>query len=140
MSVWICGECTAAYAPGMPTCPQCTANDPIKEDEQLAKERENMPKTTVHNGASDENAEPGQPGYVEPENTEQTGEPGDGGEEPGGDETEAVDYNAFTVDELRAELADRDLPVSGNKAELVERLAQNDQDRAKAAETEQGAE
>ncbi len=29
---------------------------------------------------------------------------------------------AMTVDELKEELADRDLPVSGNKAELIERL------------------
>lgn len=132
---WICRKCTAAYAVDAPKCPQCGTNDPIKEDEQLAKERDTMPKTTVHNGASDENAEPGQPGHVEPDATEET----DGtAETQETDETEAVDYNAFTVDELRAELGERKLATSGNKPELVERLAEND--RAKAAETEQGAE
>lgn len=45
---------------------------------------------------------------------------GNGGEEP--DES----YSAMTKDELQEELAKRDLPVSGNKPELIERLEQDD--------------
>jgi hypothetical protein len=39
-----------------------------------------------------------------------------------------VSYEDKTVNELRDELRDRDLPVSGNKAELVERLEEADQE------------
>jgi len=63
MSTWECRECTAAYAPGAPACPQCGTNDPIKEAEQLEKEREQMPKITVHGGPSNADAE--EPAEVE---------------------------------------------------------------------------
>lgn len=39
-----------------------------------------------------------------------------------GVETGAEDYDALTVDELQDRLRARDLPVSGTKAELVDRL------------------
>lgn len=39
---------------------------------------------------------------------------------------EVVDYDALTVEQLKAKLADRDLPVSGTKAELVDRLVASD--------------
>lgn len=45
-----------------------------------------------------------------------------GGDESGGEEG----YNAQTVDELKDELRARDLPVSGTKEELVERLEEDD--------------
>lgn len=35
-------------------------------------------------------------------------------------------YDDWTKDDLQVELADRDLPISGNKAELIERLREND--------------
>lgn len=35
-------------------------------------------------------------------------------------------YEGMTVDELKDELADRDLPTSGNKADLVDRLVEAD--------------
>jgi hypothetical protein len=122
MSTWECRGCTAAYAPDAPRCPQCGTDDPIQEAEQLARENE-MAKITVHGGASNVNAEPGEPGHVETEEVEgSTVEAVDEGAE----EDEAVDYGDFTVEELRAELADRNLPVSGNKPELVKRLAEDD--------------
>lgn len=53
----------------------------------------------------------------------------------GNDNAEATDeevdedsYSSWTVDELQDELRKRDLPVSGNKAELVERLEGNDEE------------
>lgn len=53
MATWECGECTTAYAPGAPRCPQCGATDPIREEEQLRRENEEMAKITVAGGASD---------------------------------------------------------------------------------------
>lgn len=44
MALWHCGACTTAYSVGAPQCPQCGSTDTIKEDE--------MPKVTVHGGAS----------------------------------------------------------------------------------------
>lgn len=52
-------------------------------------------------------------------------EQGDGGTEP---------YDGMKADELRAELAKRELPTSGTKPELIERLLA---DEARKAETTQ---
>jgi hypothetical protein len=43
-------------------------------------------------------------------------------------------YEDDTVEGLKDELRDRELPVSGNKAELVERLAESDESEAPEAE------
>lgn len=56
MALWVCRGCTAAYAPGVPRCPQCGVNDPIEEAEQLEKEQE-MAKITVHGGPTNDDAE-----------------------------------------------------------------------------------
>lgn len=45
------------------------------------------------------------------------------------------DYDGYTLDELREEAKERDLPVSGNKPELVDRLEADDA----AAATEEKA-
>jgi hypothetical protein len=71
MSTWECRGCTAAYAPGAPRCPQCGVDDPIEEAEQLEKEREQMPKITVHGGPSNVDAAPGEPGHI-PDETADT--------------------------------------------------------------------
>lgn len=41
---------------------------------------------------------------------------------------EKEDYNDWTVNEMKAELARRGQPVSGTKAELIDRLEQGDSD------------
>lgn len=121
MSVWICGECTAAYSVDAPRCPQCGDNQPIKEGEQL------MPKITVHGGASNaDDAEVAAAADETEQNEAQTLEVSPEDAEQEGEPTEVVDYNAFTVDELKAELKDRGLPVSGKHDELVVRLAEDD--------------
>jgi len=47
-----------------------------------------------------------------------------------GDVVEAPDeeqgYDSYTVDELKGFLGERDLPVSGNKGELIARLEESD--------------
>ncbi|MFF4600153.1 SAP domain-containing protein [Amycolatopsis sp. NPDC001319] len=98
MATWECRGCTAAYSVGAPRCPQCGANDPIKEDEQMAK-------ITVHGGASDAS--------LEETTTAPAEQPADG-------------YDAWTVDQLKAELGERGLSKSGNKDELIERLTEHD--------------
>lgn len=43
-----------------------------------------------------------------------------------GDGSDAEDYNTWTVEELKAELKNRELPTTGNKADLVAALEEND--------------
>ena len=45
-----------------------------------------------------------------------------GSEEP--DSTESVDYSSMTVAELKEILKEKGLPVSGKKADLIERLSE----------------
>ena len=98
-----------------------------------------MAKITVAAGPSNLDAELEQPGHVEPEVAE--GEAVEDNEahalvsDGDGETTEVVDYNDFTVEDLRAELKERGLPTSGNKPELVERLAENDGEKLTADST-----
>lgn len=107
------------------------------------------PKTTVHGGPSnvegdaewDGNSSPGS--TEQQQTTEQKSEPGDQPPAPttelpsSPDQTEpssapsmdgesADPYDGWLKEDLVAELADRNLPVSGTKAELLERLREND--------------
>lgn len=68
-----------------------------------------MAKTTRHGGASNK-AE-----YVEPEQ-----------DQPLTEDEPTDEYDTWTNDQLRDELAERELPTSGNKAELVARLRDDD--------------
>ncbi|WP_152644881.1 hypothetical protein [Kitasatospora griseola] len=45
MALWHCGTCPAAYSVGVPQCPQCGSSNPTKETDD-------MPKVTVHGGAT----------------------------------------------------------------------------------------
>ena len=44
------------------------------------------------------------------------------GQDTGGTAGESVSYEEYTVEELKDELAARDLPTSGNKQDLIDRL------------------
>ena len=85
-----------------------------------------MPKSTVNSGVSNADAEPGQPGYI-PEDDAPVDVDGDG---------EVTGYEALSKDDLVAELEARELPKSGNKPDLIERLEADDAEKAEAAEAE----
>jgi hypothetical protein len=51
-------------------------------------------------------------------------------EEDTGEHVSEPDYSSWTVEQLKEELGNRGLPKTGNKPELVERLAQHDVDTA----------
>jgi hypothetical protein len=133
MSVWVCRGCGTRYSVDAPRCPQDGVNDPIKEAEQLQRELEAMPKITVHGGPSNADTGEGMPEATEP--SEKVAAEATTSEAPVVEE-ETVDYNAFTVDDLKAEIRgrDRNLAVTGSKAELVERLEADDAARAAEAE------
>ncbi len=104
MALWVCNRCTTKYAVGLPYCPQCTSTD-VREDGDV-------PKNTVHGGAS--NAD------VTPEKIAEVAE-------------RAADIvDELTIVELRERLRDRGLKVSGSKDELAARLAADDQAKAEA--------
>ncbi|MEU0465024.1 hypothetical protein ABZ215_13555 [Amycolatopsis sp. NPDC006131] len=48
--LWICQECTTAYAVGLLACPHCASTNYLEEGQD-------MPKITVHGGASNANTE-----------------------------------------------------------------------------------
>lgn len=75
-----------------------------------------MPKITVHGGPSNEHDDIVVPVDIAEPTTAATDEQGDNREL----------YEAETVADLKAELDRRDLPTSGNKAELVDRLVEAD--------------
>lgn len=52
MALWICLDCSAAYAVGQSRCPNCRSEDYIEEG--------TMPKITVHGGPTND-AEPAIP-------------------------------------------------------------------------------
>lgn len=59
MALWVCAGCTAAYAVGLPACPQCGGTD-YRED--------SMPNITSAGVFYEEGKEP--PGYVRPDGSE----------------------------------------------------------------------
>lgn len=130
MALWYCTDCTAAYSVGAPRCPQCTSTN-YTEEEPVAK-------NSVHMGPSNAVTGEGMPtprgdgDEVEVVETDSS----DVEETPTPDS--AVDarelYEAQTVDDLRTELRDRKLAVSGSKPELVDRLVEDDAARAAEAE------
>ncbi|WP_027933733.1 hypothetical protein [Amycolatopsis thermoflava] len=48
--LWICQECTTAYAVGLLACPHCASTNYLEEGQE-------MPKITVYGGASNANPE-----------------------------------------------------------------------------------
>lgn len=111
-------------------CARCGGEmQPVDNDEgDDEEEEESMPKVTVHGGPSnaddpDQPAE--QPAGDEPGQAEQPAEQPtpEGGESEEPAAPTAQDYNDWTVDQLRAELAERGLSTTGKKADLQQRLA-----------------
>lgn len=113
----VCGWCTTKFAVGIEHCPQCGNADYYPEG--------TMAKITKHGGASQvgavlaavvgaaaesEQEEPEAP--VEPDEVE-TPEP-------------PSEYETYLPADLRDECKARGLPTSGNKAELVQRLIDDD--------------
>ena len=119
MALWVCKRCSTAYAVGLRMCPQCTSEEVWKEDE--------VPKTTVHGGASYKEGEaPPEEATETAPAAEATAPAGDLGEEPGGY------YDGWLKDDLQAELVKRGLVKSGTVPELIARLEEDD-----AADTEE---
>lgn len=135
MATWFCGACTTEYSVGAPRCPHCLATDPIREDEQLRRENE-MAKITVNGGPSNADAVPGQPGFMPTEGETAGGPPKalpdvtDNPKLAAAEKVSEPDYEAWTVDQLKDELGERELIKGGNKDELVLRLLEDDEQNA----------
>lgn len=148
---WICFDCSTIYSVGAPACPHCGSIDYVEEGD--------VAKITKHGGATNAAAEvvavvvaaaaeSEHPGY---------GEVGEGVEVPAdGTEHELIvevpdevvefvseefvdvpvaprtPYDTWLLADLQEELSGRGLPKTGNKADLVQRLI--DDDTAKLAE------
>ncbi len=152
MTLWACGSCPTKYSVGAPACPHCgspehyeegsvmpkitvhggpsNASDPASGPVTVGERRPepvSLPEDAVVVSVSVDGVGQG-PGEV----VEFTGEPSF---EPlpevvEGDSTEQVsepDYEAWTKTELQEELAKRELPTSGTKAELITRLRTHDE-------------
>lgn len=131
----ICNDCGCEFAAGASMCPQCTSESArMKGDDDMAK-------ITVHGGPTDVDQEvsdewDGSKPSTSSEKDETTESdsslsdpsPAPTTESPSSsDQTEsssadstggetADPYDSWTKEDLQAELADRELPVSGNKA------------------------
>lgn len=142
----VCNSCGAEFAVGLSLCPQCTS-------ESAHEKGEEMPKATVNGGDSYDGEEvtgqwDGSKPSTSSEKDETTGsdsspsdqspaptteshfsqDPEESSSAPSTDGAGAGDpYDSWTKDDLVAELADRDLPVSGNKPDLIARLREDDQ-------------
>lgn len=143
MALWRCKKCSTLFAVGLPHCPQCTSTSVEMEDEDMS------PKTTTHGGSSNAEGDAAWDGNSSPESTEPqqtTEQKSEDGDQPPAPTTEppstpaqtesstapstdgetADPYDGWLKEDLVAELADRNLPVSGTKAELLARLREND--------------
>jgi hypothetical protein len=139
---WVCGECTTAYAVGLPACPHCGTESSFEEgsvpkihadrgptydpavSETVAAPVEWSPGSTLH--------VPAGPGGAET-TVEVTGAVvGDAGPELVVPLNAAPAYAEMTVAQLQAELERLGLPKSGNKRDLIERLEEDDRGEASA--------
>jgi hypothetical protein len=137
MATWACRGCTAVYSVDASRCPQCGADDHYEEG------TEEMPKITLHGGpsnaATDDTTVEG-----EGVNVETAGGPfkplpdvTDNEELANTEKVVKPDYPKWNVEQLRDQLASRDLAKTGNKDELIARLLDDDAAREAA---EQGTE
>jgi hypothetical protein len=139
VTLFVCNRCTTKYAQGLPYCPNCTSTS-YREDGDVAT-------ITKANGATytDREVEDGSSAAPElalsaPGPAQDLSPADEAGQDtaPGPDTDSG--YAALTVVELRQLLRDRNteraeddqLPLSGSKAELVERLQDDDEATAGA--------
>jgi len=110
MALWVCRQCTAAYAVGLTACPQCGSTD--YEESHVAK----ITRTGVSwdPGHEPENA----PGMTPPGDDEQASPAGAGTPEVTTDDTAAAENLAAAsaaADELEATTADPPAAAGGPK-------------------------
>jgi hypothetical protein len=110
MALLVCTGCSTAYAVGLPRCPQCQSRDRIEEGQD-------MPKITVHGGATN-SAVPALLSdgehVLSPDTARAVAEPG---------------YEDWTVEQLKDQLAERGLPKTGKRDDLVKRLVEDDAEK-----------
>lgn len=127
MTLRVCLDCSTAFAVGVRLCPHCGSERNAEQGTAAAMgihagvpvetEEDTMPKITRHGGASF------------PPDEETAAAEVDGGGEPAPETTEAASapgYEDMTVEQLKEQLAARDLPKSGKRDELVQRLRDDD--------------
>jgi predicted nucleic acid-binding Zn-ribbon protein len=126
--LWVCLECGAFYSEGADSCPQCGSQErQDKPSWDEARKENEMPKITVAGGASNAGDKPseGQPEEISASGVDETTNEAQEEVQEG---PEALDdtYELMTVAELKDELSERDLPQSGNKSDLINRLREDD--------------
>jgi hypothetical protein len=134
VTLFVCNRCTTKYAMGLPYCPNCTSTN-YREDGDVATITKAGGATytdrEVETPATSELA-PSAPGPAQDLSpAEEAGQ-----DTAPGPDTDQQGYAALTVVELRQLLRDRNteraeddqLPLSGSKAELIERLQDDDDD------------
>jgi hypothetical protein len=106
-------------------------------DVETTEEEDSVAKISAHGGPTDANADDADQA-VDPEQAEQVelaaGEDAGGDDASGDDEQLVADYEAWTVEQLRAELGERGEATTGKKAELIERLTDADDRNAPVTE------
>lgn len=138
MALNACTSCTTKFAVGLPKCPHCGSTEFVEDGDVMAK-------ITRHGGASDntvpepeaeaEAVEAPAPETEEPPAAAPEPEPvRDEAGEPEQPAADVPEYGDWTVEQLKEQLAERDLPKSGKRDDLVARLVEDD--TARAADTE----
>ena len=135
MTLRVCLDCSTAFAVGVPLCPHCGSERNAEQGTAAAMgihagvpvetEEDSMPKITRHGWASFPPVE--ETAAAEAASVEESSEAAEPGPAP--------DYEALTVEELKEQLAERGLPKSGKRDDLVLRLLGDDDSRA-AQDTE----
>jgi hypothetical protein len=105
----VCRRCTTAYAVGLPRCPNCTATDHYRQGEEVPVAKIHVGRPPTYSPAADTQLAPRTPPAPPVE-----------------------DYRVRSVAELRQLIRDRNedrpepMPLSGSKAALAARLAEDD--------------
>lgn len=153
----VCNHCGTKFAVGLRMCPQCTAEDAHEEGAEMAKNTvhggpsdvnqegdgawagtssstssEQDPTTASSSSPADQSPAPSTENPSSPDQTGGSTAPSTDGESGSTPQSadQADPYAGWLKDDLQAELFDRELSVSGTKAELLARLRENDAARA----------